>query len=292
VPRFQWPDLPEAAREAIQRRFGAVHDAVSAEPGLTPGVAAHLTTPGGTVFLKAIPLRSPALPHYLRELNATTALPAGVPAPSLLWSGRADGWLLLVFQHIPGARHADLTPGSADIPRVIAAVACMGEMLTPCPWPGAPDITEKIDGMRRHAEPELGTGPAAEAFRALDLDAVRGSTLLHADLHEGNLLINSRGVHVIDWSLASQGAAWVDLALLAPRLVAAGHTPEQTETIMTQAPVWRTAPAEAVTGLAAVSYAFSSAMASRGPEDLRQRRRRTADAAAAWLTHRLRGGRR
>jgi len=283
VPRFQWCDLPAAARDAVEDRFGPVRRAVSAGPGLTPGVAAHLITASGGVFLKAIPLRSPALGHYEAERGVNTALPAGVPAPRLLWSGRAGGWLLLVFRHLAGARHADLTPGSPDIPRVLDTITGLAAALTPCPYPDAPDITGKISGMRRRAL-QLGVGTAE--LQHLELGVLRGTTLLHADLHDGNLLVAGGRVHVIDWSLACRGAAWVELALLAPRLVAAGHPPRQVEALLSSAPAWRDAPADAVAALAAVSWAFSTAMAERGPHELRARRRRAADAAAAWLTYR------
>lgn len=64
MPRLQWADLPGPAREAIQRQVGTVHHVVSAEDGLTPGVAAHLHTTGGRAFVKAVPVRSPAAHHY------------------------------------------------------------------------------------------------------------------------------------------------------------------------------------------------------------------------------------
>ncbi|WP_425581795.1 phosphotransferase family protein [Streptosporangium vulgare] len=61
--------------------------------------------------------------------------------------------------------------------------------------------------------------------KALDLDELDGPTLLHADLHAGNLLVDGGRCQVVDWSMACRGAAWVDVALLVPRLVDAGHTP-------------------------------------------------------------------
>jgi hypothetical protein len=286
--RFRWEDLPGEARAQVEDRFGPVDSAVSAGPGLTPGVAAHLTTLRGGIFVKAIPSRSPALLHYERELAVNATLPDGVPAPRLLWSGRAAGWLLLAFEHVPDARETVLSPRSPDVAAVLDTVACLGETLTPCPWPDAPGVAEKVSVMRQRAEAAPTDGLYAAALHGLDLDDLSGASLLHADLHEGNLLLAGGRVHVIDWSLAACGATWVDLALLVPRLIAAGHTPEQAEGLASGIPAWKSAPEGAVTGLAAVRGMFCSHMAASGPEHLRARRERTAAACRAWLEYRLR----
>jgi hypothetical protein len=285
--RYRWEDLPDEARTHIEAYFGPVRGAVSAGPGLTPGVAAHLSTERGGVFLKAIPSRSPALRHYERELAVNNALPHDVPAPRLLRSGYAAEWLLLVFQHIPDAREADLSRGSPDVATVLDTVACLGETLASCPWPDAPGIEEKIGAMRQRAESAITGGRGAEALHGLDLDDLSGSALLHADLHRGNLLVADGRMYVVDWSLACRGAAWVDLALLVPRLVAAGHTPQQAEALVGRVPTWKTAPSAAVTGLAAVRAGFCEYMACHGPDHLRPRRERTAAACRAWLDHRM-----
>jgi hypothetical protein len=42
-------------------------------------------------------------------------------APRLLWHVDADGWNVLSFEHVAG-RHADYSPGSPDLPKVIDAM--------------------------------------------------------------------------------------------------------------------------------------------------------------------------
>lgn len=126
------------------------------------------------------------------------------------------------------------------------------------------------------------------ARQQLRLDDLAGDTLLHTDLHEGNLIAGRDGLHVIDWGLAARGAAWVELALLIPRLIMAGHTPVQAETLAAQLPVWKTAPAEAVTGLAAVWSLFREFVARYGPERIRASRATAARAGRAWVAHRMR----
>ncbi|GAA1018939.1 hypothetical protein Aple_025240 [Acrocarpospora pleiomorpha] len=59
------------------------------------------------------------------------------------------------------------------------------------------------------------------ALDGFDVEDLAGETLLHYDLHPGNLRMTGHDVHVIDWSFASRGAAWVDGVMLAPRLIEA-----------------------------------------------------------------------
>ncbi|WP_214110360.1 phosphotransferase family protein [Acrocarpospora catenulata] len=289
--RLQWDDLPDETRTVIQRGFGAVSRVTSVGARLTRGVASRLYTESGVVFLKAVPLRSPSLAHYEREQRVNVLLPASVPAPRLLWSGRCAGWLLLIFECLDG-RPADPSPGSPDIPGLLDTVAELGKMLTPCPWPGAPEAIEKIDGMRGYARlANLGDFPAphryAAALERLDADALTGNTLLHADLHEENFQVIGGRAHVIDWSLACRGARWLDIVLLLPRFIMAGHTPEQAERLAAGVPAWHDAPAEVVTDLAALRTLFSAYLAVRGPEHLRARRARVAAAGRAWVAHRI-----
>ncbi|GAA4590511.1 hypothetical protein GCM10023194_47550 [Planotetraspora phitsanulokensis] len=107
------------------------------------------------------------------------------------------------------------------------------------------------------------------------------------DLHEGNLLAGPNGLQLIDWGLACRGAAWVEPALLIPRLILEGHTPAQAEALVAQVPAWKSAPPEAVTGLAAVWSLFREFVARYGPEPIRTSRARAAAAGRAWVKHRL-----
>ncbi|MET8340676.1 phosphotransferase family protein [Streptosporangium canum] len=93
----------------------------------------------------------------------------------------------------------------------------------------------RADALLADPPSDLASLPAYRAARArLDWDAIAGGTLLHADLHGGNLLAGPAGVRLIDWGLACQGNAWVETALLIPRLILAGHTPEQAEALAKQ----------------------------------------------------------
>ncbi|MEU4410788.1 phosphotransferase [Streptosporangium sp. NPDC023963] len=286
--RRQWPDLPEAARAAVEEQTGLAVDVRSAEVGLTSGVAAHITTAQGAVFfVKAAPAAAPVASHLLRERAANQALPATIPAPHLLWTADVDGWHVLLFEHAPG-QEANLSPGSLHISAVVDAVAALS---APCPWPEAPSVTVKVAALLRQAEALLADSPAEYArygplVKALDLDEFDGTALLHADLHAGNILVDVDRCQVIDWSMACRGADWVDVALLVPRLIDAGHTPAEAEAAAARVPAWSSAPANAVTALAATRLMFATHMADTGPAHLREKRLRTAAACRAWVEYR------
>lgn len=91
---------------------------------------------------------------------------------------------------------------------------------------------------------------------------------------------------IVDWSFACAAAPWIDAALLVPRLIEAGHTPAAAERLASRLPAWRTAPAPAVTALAALWTLFREYKALHGPADARAFRAQAAAAGRAWITHR------
>jgi len=117
-------------------------------------------------------------------------------------------------------------------------------------------------------------------------DEFEGATLLHADLHAGNLLIDGTRCQIVDWSMACRGAPWVDVAFLLPRLIDAGHTPAEAEDVAARVPAWGAAPGDAVTALAATRALFATRMADVGPAHLQAKRLRTAAACRAWVEYR------
>ncbi|MFF0249901.1 phosphotransferase [Streptosporangium sandarakinum] len=118
------------------------------------------------------------------------------------------------------------------------------------------------------------------------MEDITGQVLLHADLHAGNLLAQASRVRIVDWPMACQGAPWVDIALLIPRLIDADHTPEQAEQAAARLPAWGAAPTGAVTALAATRTLFAERLTTAGPELLRPKRRRMAAAYRAWVEYR------
>jgi Ser/Thr protein kinase RdoA (MazF antagonist) len=118
--------------------------------------------------------------------------------------------------------------------------------------------------------------------------ALDGDTLLHADFHAGNLLVGRDQLYLIDRGLACRGEAWVETALLIPRLITGGHTLEQAEALAAQVPAFKAAPQEAVSGLAAVWSLFREFVARYGPEHNPASLAAAAAAGRAWVVHRMR----
>jgi Ser/Thr protein kinase RdoA (MazF antagonist) len=289
----RWNDLPQSARTAVQAVFGPATGIDDLPRGIMPGTACRVRTARGDIFLKAVAVDSPAHRLYAREKDADTVLPPDVPAPRLIWAAEVAGWLLMVFPYIEG-RRADLSPGSPDLVGIMETVALLNKVLSPCPWPAAPVVAENVAGLQEKAHALLSKpggevadrGMYVDALRALDAADLTGDTLLHYDLHGGNLRVSDGTVHVIDWAFACLGAAWIEAAMLVPRFIESGHTAGQAEALLADLPAWDSAPSGAVTGLAALWTLFREYKARYGPAETRADRVRAAGAGRAWLRYR------
>lgn len=284
--RRDWDGLPDGVRRAVERRTGAVRSAESVPGGRNSELAVALSTDSGRVFCKGITTASSLAVMHRNEVAVSPFLPDGL-APRLLWSVEADGWLLLGFEHVSG-RHADLSPGSPDLPAVAEAVAGISRTAPPpasvarramsAQWARAMEVETALP-------PPAGADPwsAANAgplvrWAARAPDHLGGDHLVHSDLNPGNLLVSDRA-RVVDWAWWRTGAAWVDPAFLVIRLIAAGHDPGSAEGWVRRFAGFAAAPPDALT-------AFSASV-------LRLWERRFAHtpatgAARAWARHRLR----
>ena len=265
--RVEWHDLPAGVREAVQDHTGTVFAAESPSVGRNSAFAASLTTANGLVFCKGGRNEGPQATMHRNEAEVNPFLPAEL-APRLLWRVERDGWLLLGFEHVSG-RHADLSPGSPDLPLVADAVRKIGAITPP-------------DGRRMiaaHWEAAL-ANEAADEWAAVAPRHMRGSTLVHSDLNPLNILIGGTA-RVVDWAWWRTGAAWIDPAFVIVRLVAEGHEPAQAEEWAEQFDGFRAAPREAITAFAASLVClwgrkFAGTAAT--------------EAARRWAEHRMRNG--
>lgn len=146
---------------------------------------------------------------------------------------------LLGFEHVPG-RHAELSPGSPDLPLVARAVRTIGAIAAPPAEVGRRVIADRWEAALAK---ENAHGWAVRAH-------MRGSTLVHSDLNPLNILVSDKA-HVVDWAWWRTGAVWIDPAFLIVRLIAAGHEPVLAEEWAAQFDAFREAPDEAVTAFAA-----------------------------------------
>jgi hypothetical protein len=260
MPRSTWEHLPVAVRTAIERQTGPVLDVVIPVAGRNSDFSATLhTAAGGLLFCKGIATaegKRGAMHRHEAEINSW--LPSAV-APRLRWRTEADGWLLLGFDHVPGW-HADLSPGSPDLPLVADTVSLMAGELAECgaqasrlaqqwsrfvPWRRlAKDVPVDLDQWTRDHLDVLTEWEA----RAVEL--ADGDSLVHTDLHGLNILVTEGRARVIDWAWSRLGSAAVDVAFLIARLVAAGHSPVEAEQWAETIPLWQHTPAETRTAFA------------------------------------------
>lgn len=302
--RPSWNSLPPLIHRSITDRLGSpIRSVADQRGGFTPGVAARLDLLNGdAVFVKAVPASHTLGDVYRHEARTASLLPAVAPTPRLRWYGQAADWAVLIFDAVAG-RHPDLSPGSADIPRVVDAITAMSRALTPCPVPELPASSTARGSWLRgwHTFPDDPPEDLTVWERDNLTDLARlesvwpahadGETLVHGDIRPDNMLITPTGeVVFVDWAHASCGAAWQDLADLIPHMVMAGHHPVMAEKHLVGVPAWETATAETITSYAA-AYAGYWARMSRQPAPagvphLRNYQRRASQAALAWLQNR------
>jgi aminoglycoside phosphotransferase (APT) family kinase protein len=301
--RLPWAQVPSALRRAAERQLGgAVTEAVTQPGGFSPGAAVRLRLDTGRrAFAKAVgPELNPDSPGiYRAEARIAAALPARVPAPRLLGTAEADGWVLLLFEDIDGARPAQPWR-QPELARVLAALTDLASSLTPSPL-DAPAIAdtqsfagwrELLAGAARGAGDLTGLGRWARDHLAdlAELEAgwpaaAHGTALVHADLRADNILLTGDRVVFVDWPWACIAAPWIDLLFLAPSVaLQGGPLPEE---LFTGHPVARDAdPAAVTTVLAALAGYFAAQSRLPDPPGIPAVRAFQADqgaVAADWL---------
>ncbi|WP_073814068.1 hypothetical protein [Kitasatospora sp. CB01950] len=288
-----WHNLPPELRTGIEERTGPVAHATPPAAGTVSDFSALLDTAGGPVFCKAVRADNAKAWMHRLESAVNAVLPPSI-GPRLLWTVEAAGWLALGFERAPG-RHADLSPGSADLPLVARTLETLAETLTPAPplrtlrladrWSGQDFWHTLGDRHRNRLDPW--TVEHLDALTLAERDApglIDGKTLVHTDLTGPNLLVEGTAVQVVDWAFPAPGAAWVDTAYLVVRLIAAGHPPTGAERWADTVSMWREAPPRSVTAFGAALTGLWTLRAVEAPG-------RQWDALSThgltWLRHRL-----
>jgi hypothetical protein len=262
MQRTHWGELPAATRNIIESQTGPVQATETAAEGHNSEVAAFLDTASGKVFIKG--LRSDHPRVWTQEREAMVNPYVLSVAPRLLWHVEAGGWNVLGFEHVPG-RHADYSPGSADLPKVVEAMGVLGEIR-------CPDLPVKRSEQRWAGYVEDGAA----------LELLRGDTLLHTDYNPLNILIAERA-RIVDWAWPTRGAAWIDPACLVLRLMAAGHAAAAAEAWAAEAPAWGSASREAVDMFAAASQRMWDEIARDDPQPWKLEMR---SVVCEWVAHR------
>jgi hypothetical protein len=266
-----------------------------ASSGINAEFAASLSTATGRVFVKGVRLDSRNVSAHRTEARVNGYLPATL-APRMLWQVEAAGWLLLGFEHVSG-RHADITPGSPDLPLVVAAVTEAQEALTPCPPVDVGSFADQWErlGAWRHLLNEV---PADLDPWTRDLlvygvenesaaiDAMHGDSLAHTDVQPLNVMVDGERARLIDWAWARRAVPWVDVAFLVIRLIGAGHSPVDAERWAAHTPAWRAMPDNARTLFAVEVLGVWEWLLHHRPMP---HRAALTDAARQWAKDRLEG---
>lgn len=295
--RLQWYELPGLIRARIEERLGGRVVAVtSQDSGFSPGFAARLVIGRRQrVFVKAASVEdTPDLASAYRvEAETSARLPEEVPAPVLRWTFDEAGWTVLCFDDVPGhPPHRPWRP--EELTASLTALTVMAQALTP----GPPDLV--VPEAREWLRDDFGywtrlaghgsgeTDPQVAELAALEkdaLDALRGDSIIHADLRDDNVIVGDGGqVWFCDWNWASRGAPWFDLLLL---LISARADGYDTDALFAAHPLGADVDAEAVDAVLAglAGYFTRSSLLppdARSPH-LRAHQASYAAAALSWL---------
>lgn len=262
VERVHWDDLPVETRAAVEKHTGSVKSARTVSEGLNSAVAAILNTDSGRVFVKGLHRDYPR--RWAQDMEAMINPHVAGLSPRLLW--RVEGeWDVLGFEAVEG-RYADYQPGSPDLALVADTMAELGAIV-------CPDLPVKV---AEHRWAGYVDGyPEAECFK--------GDHLLHTDYNPMNVFVADGKALLIDWAWPTRGAGWIDPACLIVRLMAAGHTAEEAESVVADVPAWRHAAREPVDVFARANARVWDEIAGNDSVSWVQRMR---SAAHGWLNHR------
>ena len=126
--RIAWDDLPRPLKQAIEARTGPVTAVRIATAGQNSPLAAIIDTAGGKVFAKGLPSGHRRVVTQAREA-AVAPLVRDI-SPALLWHFDEAGWNVLGYEYAPG-RHADYTPGSPDLDRLVQLMNALSAVNVP-----------------------------------------------------------------------------------------------------------------------------------------------------------------
>lgn len=295
--RLEWAHLPPAVRAAIEHRIGTpVAEARSQTSGFTPGFASVLLGADGTRhFVKAASTKAQRVfaDSYREEARKLASLPPEVPAPRLRWTLDVEDWFAIGIEHVEG--RAPRRPWTReDLDLALDMLAVTGEATTPAP-----------DGLRLNTfADELASWPAywdylratfvlphgdeAAALAAGFADVVHGTTMVHTDVRDDNILITPAGRALLcDWNWPVVGAAWLDSLLL---LIGPCGDGLDVEAVIAQHPSFAGVPAESIDRVLAlvIGYFLKSGDDPVPPTSphIRDHQRWQGDVVWDWLCHR------
>jgi hypothetical protein len=210
--RIAWDELPGPLRQAIEARTGPIAGIRTASAGQNSPLAAIIDTRDGKVFVKGLPSDHRRVITQARE--AAVAPLVSAVSPALLWHFDEAGWNVLGYEYAEG-RHADCTPGSPDLDRLVELMDALSAIKVP-------DDSGPLKRAEDRWKPYLDDPDTASLFT--------GPVLAHSDWTPDNVLVAAHRAWLIDWAWPTLGAGWTDPACWVLRLMASGgHTAREAE---------------------------------------------------------------
>ena len=301
-------EAPWKVRAVVEEVLGeSVKFEQPAAAGFTPAIASTVTGGSGrSVFVKAAPTGGG---HGEAVRTGVRLAPlVGDLSPRLLAAEEPEGWVVAVYEHVPGS-----TVEQWDEPAVDAMLDVLAVVRERLASPSLPGAVRYADAFA----PMLGTwrslagGPGGDASTVAHLRDVElpapiavdhlaeledqwlealgpGDAVQHGDLRRDNVIrCASDGrprLWLVDWTHAWTGPGWMDLVRLAPDMAVSGRDPEA----VLRRSCWADADPHAVD----VALAGLAGRAWRdghrpGPPALRQMQLRQAVPTLVWLSRRL-----
>jgi len=299
--RLEWHFLPRDLRAAVERRCGSpVVAAHSRTRGFTPGFASVLEcADGSTHFVKAASVRAQGMfaAAYREEARKLTLLPPTVPAPRLAWV-IDDEWVALGIDHVDG-RHPARPWRRDDLDACLDALETVVAELSPPPEEmGLGDTSQEFASFLAHWDDLRASPPdlpllaehleAAAALAARYAEVMAGDTLVHTDVRDDNVLLDTEGrAWFCDWNFPVTGAPWLDSLLM---LVGPRGDGLDVEAVMAERALLRDVPGEDVdTVIALVTAYFLKSSADPVPPTspyLREHQRWQGEVCWEWLCER------
>ncbi len=306
--RRRWRDLPDGVRRAVEVRAGSpVIGDWSAGTGFTPGFASRLDLANGErIFVKAASTSDDALhgwpmsDAYREEHRKLTLLPQDIGAPPLLWdlSLEDDGhrWIVLCFSYVDG-RPPRRPWRQQQLTLVLDRIEQLADVLTPPPpelvlKDVADHLNERLDQRLDRVRAQDGRKGWVNTIGHLARQAprhLRGSTVVHMDLRDDNVLIGADGrVWFVDWNWPVVGAPWIDLVCI---LLSARGDGLDVDALLATHPLTADVDPEAINCLLAVLLSFwipgMHDDVPHGSPHLRDHQAWYAEVTEDWLRHRL-----
>jgi len=148
-----------------------------------------------------------------REILCTSTVQGkGLPVPAYRGAINYQGKRAILLEYIRGESFMKImSSGDYTLESLADDFAAVHYKMHQCTAPGLEDSKVRYDRLLRLSEPQLGSDLMNRCLKLMDT-LPDGSALCHNDYHPGNIIKSPDGLIVIDWSDASAGDPFADVA--------------------------------------------------------------------------------